>query len=253
MVFGRKKQGKTGDEPAAADVEAIEAAEVEEQQAAPVLAAPEPTTGPWDVDDLSEEDATPRVDLGGMRVPGPDGIEMRVEVGPDGNVATAVAVDRGSQLQLNAFAAPRLEGIWDDVRIEIAQSLKGQGGVADEADGPFGRELRARIPGEAPGSTVPARFLGADGPRWFLRGLMIGPAATDPSQAGRLYDVFRDVVVVRGKEAMAPRDPIPLSLPREAQEAAPAARAQLEQQEQPSYAEGDFNPFERGPEITETR
>ena len=239
MAFGRKKN--KGDEP---EVDAA----VEE-----VAPEPEPiaaTTGPYDSADVTDE--LPRLDLGGIKVPVPEGTEIRVDVNPEGHVMSAVAVRGGSQLQINAFAAPRREGIWDDVRTEILQSLvQEQGGQAQEEDGPFGRELRTRIPTGEPGQTTPARFIGADGPRWFLRGLMTGPGVTDPVQARPLEDVFRGVVVVRGNEAMAPRDAIPLRLPREAAEA--AAHAAAEQAGEAPPQDGDFNPFERGPEITESR
>ena len=242
MAFGRKKN--KGDDP---EVEVT----VEETTPEPEPIAA--TTGPYDEADADDRQ---RLDLGGVRVPVPEGVELRVDVSPEGQVTSAVAVHGQSQMQLNAFAAPRREGIWDEVRTEILQSLRNEGGQADEADGPFGRELRAHIPA-GPGQAVPARFIGADGPRWFLRGLITGPAALEASQATLLEEVFRGAVVVRGNEAMAPRDVIPLRLPKEAQEAAAAAAA--EQEAQQGDAQGrfeggdDFNPFERGPEITETR
>lgn len=254
MAFGRKKNKGEDDEPAVAEAEE-----------ASTRLPPEPvvvTTGPYDAADVADDDETPRLDLGGIRVPVSPETEIRVDVSPEGAVLSAVAVHRNSQLQMNAFAAPRRDGIWDDVRREIAESLRDeQGGTAEEADGPFGRELHARIPAGQPGQIAPARFIGADGPRWFLRGLMTGPAATDPAQAKALEDVFRNTVVVRGTDAMAPRDGIPLKLPREAQEAAQQAHAEHEhdhehgEQGQGRFGGGgdDFNPFERGPEITETR
>ena len=243
MAFGRKKKQ---DEP-------------EETKAAVEETAPEPepipkTTGPYDSADV--EDELPRIDLGGLRVPVPEGTEIRVDVSPEGTVMSAVAVNGSSQMQINAFAAPRREGIWDEVRTEILQSLRNEPGAdPQEADGPFGRELRARIPTGQPGQMTTARFIGADGPRWFLRALLTGPASTDPVQAKVLEDVFRGTVVVRGNEAMAPRGVLPLKLPKEAQEqAAAAAQAAAEQQGEPGrYESADFNPFERGPEITETR
>ena len=255
MAFGRKKS--KDEEP---EVEATPAEAVEEL--APMAA----TTGPYDLEDLPEGDETPRLDLGGMRIPVPQGTEIRVDVSPEGQVVSAVAVDGQSQLQMNAFAAPRREGIWDDVRADILRSLRGEGGQADEADGPFGRELRAQIP-VGNGQTTPSRFMGVDGPRWFLRGLMTGPAAVDPANAAVLESVFRGVVVVRGNDAMAPRDIIPLRLPKEAEEAGAAAQAAAAQAAQQEAEQGaqqggdedrfkggdDFNPFERGPEITETR
>jgi hypothetical protein len=202
-----------------------------------VVVPPRPT-GPWDSHDVPHDDEVPRVDLGGILVPVPDGVEVRVEVQDDVPVA-ATLVDGTSQLQVHAFAAPKSSGLWAEVRREIAESLKGAGGAADDAEGPFGTELRARIPIEN-GASQSARFLGVDGPRWFLRGLLTGPGSTDLAQAKRLEDAFRQLVVQRGNDAMAPRDMLPLHLPREALEL-------------PLPAEPDrtLRLPERGPEITE--
>ena len=211
--------------------------------------------GPWDVDDVADD--VQRLDLGALQVPVPEGCEVRVDV-QDEQVVAATLVDGRSAMQIHAFAAPRREGIWDDVRAEIADSLNGSGGAAEDADGPFGRELRARIPvpPEAqpqpqPGQTQPARFIGVDGPRWFLRALVTGAAATDPQQAATLEQAFRDVVVVRGGEAMAPRDLLPLRLPREALQQMGQQPDQPE--DQPEPAKPTLEMLERGPEITETR
>jgi len=52
-----------------------------------------------------------------------------------------------------------------------------------------------------------------DGPRWFLRGVISGAAATDPEAAAQIEELFRSVVVVRGSAPMPPRDLIPLRVP----------------------------------------
>lgn len=205
--------------------------------------------GPWDLADVDDDLA--RVDLGALQVPVPPGCEVRVDVQED-QVVAATLVDGRSAVQIHAFAAPRREGIWDEVRAEIAESLRSSGGSADDVDGPFGRELRARIPApvdgqpQAPPALQPARFIGVDGPRWFLRGLVTGAAATDPNQARVLEAAFGNVVVVRGGEAMAPRELLPLRLPREAQQ-------QLQDQAGDEPAKPTLDMLERGPEITETR
>ena len=104
----------------------------------------------------------------------------------------------------------------------------------------------------------PIRFVGVDGPRWFLRGLFAGAAAADPAAAAPLEAVFREVVVVRGDHPMPPRDLLELRLPAEAAAALEEqAQAQQEQQGAARQEEGNrfatpLNPFERGPEMTET-
>ena len=206
--------------------------------------------GPWDADD-APDDELQRIDLGSLLIPVPDGTEVRVDVSPDGDVVAATLVQGESTMQINAFAAPRRTGIWGEVRAEIAEALNGGGGKAEEARGAYGPELRAQVPAEVPGQGVqlaPARFLGVDGPRWFLRSLIAGPAATDPAAGSRLESVLRDVVVVRGSEAMAVRDPLPLRLPSDISEAAAEAAAGAGEQD----GQGLEMP-ERGPEITETR
>jgi hypothetical protein len=229
--------------------------------AAPRTPTPSPQ-GPWDVADVDDE--LTRLDLGPLQVPVPQGCEIRVDVQEDHTVVAATLVQGNSTMQIHAFAAPRTEGIWDDVRTEIVESLRGSGGSAEPAEGPFGPELKARIPAEVPGQGVvlqPARFIGVDGPRWFLRGLFTGPAATDPTQAKVLESAFRDIVVNRGGEAMAPRELLPLRLPKEAlaamsdpQVAAQvAAQQEAAQQQAEQRAKPTIDMLERGPEITETR
>ena len=153
-----------------------------------------------------------------------------------------------SALQLQAFAAPKRSGIWDDVRRgDRRRGRAKSGGSSEEQDGPFGTELLARLnqPAEPGSRPVPQslRFMGADGPRWFLRGLITGPAAQRQAAARPFEEIFADVVVVRGEHAEPPRKALDIALPEE-------ARQVIEQQME---AEGMPNPFERGPEITEIR
>lgn len=201
-------------------------------------------TGPWDEADLdSPRDG--RIDFGGLLIPAVAGMQVRVDA-QENRVASVNLVIGDSTIQVVPFAAPRTEGIWDDVRAELAASVAKQGGTVDERDGPFGPELGARIQGRSAGgrsAAQPVRFIGVNGPRWFLRGMISGRAAVDPHQADRLEQVFRDIVVVRGGEPMAPRDPIPLRLPESGQPEQPGGG------EQPA----SVDPFERGPEITEVR
>jgi hypothetical protein len=58
-----------------------------------------------------------------------------------------------------------------------------------------------------------ARFVGVDGPRWFLRGVIGGAATSDVDAAAKVEDLFRSIVVVRGGSPMPPRDLIPLKMP----------------------------------------
>jgi hypothetical protein len=180
------------------------------------------TSGPWDEAD-APEDGLPRIDLGSLRVPAMAGLELRVDVNAQQQVIGATLRLGESMLQVAAFAAPRAGGIWDDVRAELARSASGQGGSLREVPGPFGPELAGTVqiaapqPGGKP-SRRAARFVGVDGPRWFLRGMLSGPAAESPEAAATLEEAFRGIVVVRGSQPMPVRDQLPLTLPPQAAE-----------------------------------
>ena len=182
--------------------------------------------------------------MGGIWIPMREGLEVRVEADQDtGQVlAVTLVLDEGA-LQLQPFAAPRHEGIWDEVRAEIRTGITRDGGVADEVEGPLGMELRTKVQVRAQdgkSGVEPARFLGVDGPRWFLRGVLTGRPAAQPGSDEALLSLFRDVVVVRGAGPMAPREPIPLALPDDA----PDVPDEVDEDDH-------LSPFTRGPEITE--
>ncbi|HEY0166144.1 MAG TPA: DUF3710 domain-containing protein [Jatrophihabitans sp.] len=181
-----------------------------------------PTTGPYDVAD-SPADDTERLDLGALRVPADSGLEIRVEVGEDGQVVGVTLLNPTGQMQLGVFAAPRKDGIWDEIRAEIKASISSQGGTVSEQEGEFGLELVGRLP--VPGGLTPVRFVGVDGPRWFLRAMLAGAPAMEDEQAQPFLAAFRGLVVVRGNDPLPVRDPVPLQLPKEAVEQLAAAEA----------------------------
>ena len=205
--------------------------------------------GPWDAEEPFPE--LERVDLGRLQVP----------VGPEHEIQLVMAEQHGawvtvrhqdSEVQIQAFAAARRSSLWDDIRVEIAAEVDSAGGRSQESEGPFGTELIAEVPVE-PGQPTSGlrlvRFVGVDGPRWFVRGLFTGPAAGGGEPAELLEEVFSQVVVVRGEHPVPPREILELQLP-------PEARQALEEQaaaDQQNRFRGDLNPFERGPEFTETR
>ena len=205
------------------------------------------TSGPWDAHgDVPEAE---RIDFGSLRVPVREGFEVQVSMAED-QPAWVTVVHGDSGLQLQAFAAPKTGGLWADVREEIAAEVTKAGGECAQADGPFGIEVRARIAQPDPRGQVgthPVRFIGVDGPRWFLRGVISGPAAAREDVAGPLEEVFADVVVVRGDHPVPPRDLLEIRLPEE------ALQALAEEADPEGNPWGGADPFERGPEITETR
>ncbi len=177
--------------------------------------------GPWDIDDVddaavSEEDPN-IVDLGGLVVRGQPGLEMRLQVDErDQAVVAVLLVSEEGAVELRAFAAPRNESIWDDVRREIGAETTRRGGTATEQQGEFGTELQLVVPVQSPEgqhSQQVSRVVGVSAPRWLLRGTFLGRPAQQPDPQGALEAAFRDVVVRRGEAPMAPRNAIPLQMP----------------------------------------
>jgi hypothetical protein len=178
-----------------------------------------PATGPWDIDEAPED--VELLDLGSLKVPVVDGVEIRVQAGPDGAIQQIILVHGPSALQLAVFAAPRTEAVWDEARADIKSSLFNDGVAVEEESGEYGPELRARV--RTPDGMNDLRFVGIDGPRWMIRAIYQGPAAVDPATAaGPLAECLRNVVVDRGKEAMPALDALPLRLPKEVAEQAQA-------------------------------
>ncbi|HYJ69218.1 MAG TPA: DUF3710 domain-containing protein [Nocardioidaceae bacterium] len=217
MIFRRRKGAHVRPDGAAEE-------EVEEST--------DPTThrervGPWDSDerevDTEEGNA---IDLGGLIVIGRSGLELRLQTDQaTGTVGAAMLVSKDGAVELRVFAASRSGGMWDDIRREIAAEASNRGGTATEADGPYGTELRVKVPIKAADGrqgTQTSRIVGIEGPRWLLRATYLGDAATESDPDGALESAVRDVVVVRGGVAMPPREPIPLRLPPGAEPGEPA-------------------------------
>lgn len=186
--------------------------------------------GPYDVSEAP--DGAARLDLGSLQIPTIDGVEVRVQANPQGQIQQVVLVHGGSALQLAAFAAPRSEGIWDEVRADIRGSLSSQGITAEESEGEYGVELRARVP--RPEGMASVRFVGIEGPRWLVQALYQGAAATDPAAAGPLARCLEGLVVDRGQAAMPVREPLPLRLPKEVAEQAQQSQMAADGRPQPA-------------------
>lgn len=174
------------------------------------------TAGPLDVTEV--QGVKPYVDFGSIRIPSRENLAMRLEVEESTQRIVAVSMDfAGSSLQLQAFAAPKNEGVWHEIRTQMRESLAAQGGETEERIGSLGPELIAKIPlndesGKQAGHRL-AKFIGVDGPKWFLRGVVGGAALNDARAAADIDDLFRSVVVVRGDVPLPPKDLLPLTIP----------------------------------------
>jgi len=196
------------------------AADTDEQAGDTRSAAPR-AQGPWDASEVpvDEGDET-RAHLGSLSVQGSPDVELRLQVDEaSGDVAAVMLVAADGAMELRAFAAPRHEDIWQDIRPRLAQEAERRGGSAADVEGPYGPALHMVVPAETPdGQQVgqPSTVLGIAGPRWLLRVSMFGRPAAQWQPDAPLERALRNVVVIRGDAPMAPGDPLPLVLPAQA-------------------------------------
>ena len=271
--FGKKKHQSEEALEAAAEEneEAVDAAEnVDEAQE--VVAFPESSAeyegrgderGPWDVEDENVPDYEEYLDMGSYYLPFLKGIELRVKANRATQQVLGTTITYGSSsVEIEAFAAPKTLGLWDDVRADLIEANKD----AKEVEGVFGTELALPVTVKG-GRKVLTRIVGVDGPRWMLRGIFSGKAATDPEgeEAKALNQFFADIVVERGDDPLAPRDLIPMHPPVAPAErkAAKAAAEEAEQKtEIPGKPKGPFDSdqqvevkttLSRGPMFSEVR
>ena len=271
--FGKKKHQSEEALEAAAEEneEAVDAAEnVDEAQE--VVALPESSAeyegrgderGPWDVEDENVPDYDEYLDMGSYYLPFLKGIELRVKANRATQQVLGTTITYGSSsVEIEAFAAPKTLGLWDDVRADLIEANKD----AKEVEGVFGTELALPVTVKG-GRKVLTRIVGVDGPRRMLRGIFSGKAATDPEgeEAKALNQFFTDIVVERGDNPLAPRDLIPMHPPVAPAErkAAKAAAEEAEQKtEIPGKPKGPFDSdqqvevkttLSRGPMFSEVR
>ena len=186
--------------------------------------------GPWDIserpraedeDDAAEDGAAPRIDLGALSVPGHPEVQVQLQVDEaSGEVAAVLLVTEDGAMELRAFAAPRNEDIWTDVRTQMAAEAKRRGGDTREVEGPYGTVLQMVVPVVTPEGEQAAQqsaVLGIAGPRWLLRASMYGRPAREWRPDGLLELLLKEVVVDRGSQPMTPGEALPLRLPAGAQ------------------------------------
>ena len=218
--------------------------------------------GPWDIDEDNAPDFDEYMSLGAFYIPFVRGIQLRIKARRADNTLLGATVTIGrSSLELEAFAAPKTLGLWDDVREDL---LEGNAN-AKEVPGIFGAEIELPVKLDN-GKVHTTRIVGVDGPRWMLRGIFSGPAAEDPKspEAEILNRFFSDIVVDRGEEPLAPRDLIPMAPPLTPNERRErdAAQQDGEGAQLPGKPEGPFNSdqetetkttLSRGPMFSELR
>ncbi|KAE8128418.1 MULTISPECIES: DUF3710 domain-containing protein [Bifidobacterium] len=256
--FGRKKHDPQADDTAkkvAADGNASDTdidADADNAHVSALVDEPsfpdEPSTdyegrgeeyGPWDTADEDAPGYDDYLDLGAFYLPFLQDIELRIKANRSSQQVLGCTVTyKSSSVEIEAFAAPKTMGLWDDVRGDLLSS----NAKASEQPGAFGMELKLPVSVKG-GKTVITRIAGVDGPRWMLRGIFSGNAAINPDseETKTLNEFFADIVVERGEEPLAPRDLIPMHPP-----VAPAERKAAKDQESDD-TESDSNEIPKRP------
>jgi hypothetical protein len=169
------------------------------------------SAGPFDIAELIK--LRPTVDFGAIQLPLREDVVLKLEVEEKSSRVVALTVEyEGSSLQLQAFSSSGADGIWHEIRTTLENSIEVQGGKTEMVVGPLGPELNAQIPNRDGGFRL-AKFIGVDGPKWFLRGVISGLALGDALAMTHVMDIFRSVAVVRGAQPMPPKELLTLVAP----------------------------------------
>ena len=206
--------------------EELEAEEDEETEAEAVEEVDWRADGPFDSEEVElSGDHVARIDLGSLVITPWEGLGLQLQVNEATRAVQAVtAVWKNSGLEVALFAAPASGGMADELREDVVEEAEQGGGTATLADGPFGAEVRRVLPQEGPGGEQlfhVSRIWFAEGPRWLLRGTLLGEAALGDADAplvAPFVEFFRNLVVRRGAKPMVPGELIPMTLPEAAQE-----------------------------------
>lgn len=170
------------------------------------------TNGPFDISEVTG--IRPYIDFGSIKVLPREGLQLRLEVNDTNKQLVAITLEyQGSTMQVQAFSAPKTTGMWRQVRGEIADQLSSNNASSTVVTGVLGEELHAMASSDTTPEPQPVRFIAVDGPRWMLRGVLMGKAAQQNDAANDMISLFRDLVVVRGELPMPPGQLLPLQIP----------------------------------------
>lgn len=229
-MFGRNRRtaAEQTTEPTDAAVELVEdldeAEEVGDEEPAAEFGFDEREDGPFDIDEVElGADAVQRIDLGTLIVTPFPGLNLQLQVHEASKQVRAITgVWRGSGLEVVLFAAPASGGLAAEQQEELIEQSKQAGGSAELGAGPFGPEVRRILPQAGPNGQQlfhVSRSWFAEGPRWLLRGTLMGEAALPDgdAKARPFVEFFRNLVVRRGDAPRVPGEVVTMELPRQAQ------------------------------------
>ncbi|MBK8462741.1 MAG: DUF3710 domain-containing protein [Nigerium sp.] len=221
MIFGRKAHEGGADAKGSEALLDDAAADEAGDGAEPDGPFDPRSDGPFDADEVDlDADDVERVTFGPLVITPFDGLNLQLHGDPQSNTIQALLAAYGdSGLELALFAAPRTGGLASELREETIEEATQAGGHAEEAGGPFGPEIRRVLPIEGPeGEQLfhVSRIWLVEGPRWLLRGTLMGRAGMvdgESEPADLFVEFFRNVVVCRDEDPRVPGELIHLAVP----------------------------------------
>ena len=176
--------------------------------------------GPFDISEVDlDADDVQRLDFGSLIVTPFDNMQMQLQINQaSGQVQALLVVDGKSAIEVALFAAPARGSMLAQVREEMTDATEKAGGTMTLVEGPLGTEVRRVLPVTTPDgkqAKQPSRTWLAQGPKWLLRGVLMGNAAggDETEEAQLLFEFFCNLVVRRGDVPKVPGELIGLDIP----------------------------------------
>ncbi len=177
--------------------------------------------GPFDLSEVDlDADDIERLDFGALILTPFDGMQMQLQVDQQSGLVQAVLVmHQQSAIEIALFAAPAQSSMAAEIRDQMAEATVNAQGTVTLAEGPFGTEIRRVMPiQDEAGQQVDhvSRTWFAEGPKWALRGVLMGEAGMQEGVEGpteMLFEFFANTVVRRGHDPKVPGVLIPMTIP----------------------------------------
>lgn len=235
MIFGRKKKAEQADE--VEEVEELDELEDDEDEADEAAEDDAEQNeyakwdeldsqdwredGPFDITEVDlDADEVDRMDFGALVITPFEGMKLQLQVDQSSQQVQAVlAMFEQSGIEVSLFAAPTGSSMLPEIRGEMLNATAAAGGDVTLVEGPFGTEIRRVIPlTNAEGQSMyhVSRTWFAQGPKWLLRGVLMGEAGMSEEITGStevLFEFFSNIVVRRGSAPMVPGNLIPMDIP----------------------------------------
>lgn len=201
--------------------------------------------GPWDISDAPADlDLSNLYDFGAVKVAGVPGATVKIVADEESQVFCGVIQMRDNTfLRCDLFAAPKSSGIWESDRENLCANFSQIPNCQiQESEGNWGKQILVFIPNpENPDEGSVMRFLGVDGPRWFMRVTLGGLGAINAQAAQPFLQALANYVVDRGDRPAPAGEGIALT---------PLKKETLVGDEKNNELPDIIS---RGPEITEVR